>query len=164
MRLSATTSSLLAATTATMALAQTQCPIVWDDPRDEYGNPGYVGIDLYFGISGRKIVLRPGCTYWRQNYPRDLPDEAVGCLNKDGLVVPVAEENCATFDWIPATGKLEDYPTKVLKVAGIDYYCGTDYLQPNGEFGDDGKWACKAYTDSWDGDLIEGPVRRLPLR
>ncbi|KAI0521193.1 hypothetical protein F5B22DRAFT_565677 [Xylaria bambusicola] len=161
MKLSATTSSLLAAATATTALAQSQCPIVWDDPRDEYGNPGYVNIDPYFGASGRKIILRPGCTYWRQNYPRDLPDETVGCLNEDGLVVPVSEENCATFNWIPATGELEDYFTSVIRTVKNNYICGTDYRLPNGGFGPDGRWTCQ--EEGWGYDLVDGPEGDVPI-
>ncbi|GAP92258.1 hypothetical protein SAMD00023353_10100280 [Rosellinia necatrix] len=152
MKLIAIASSLLVAATATTVPAQ--CPIVWDDPRDVYGNPGYHSLDPYFAGTG-KIHLRAGCTYWRQNYPRDIPDEPVWCMNEDGLVVPIADDDCATFNFIPATGELEDYPVTVLRTAKNNWICGFDFLQPNGEFGDDGRWACKELDDDWYGDLID---------
>ncbi|KAI1272527.1 hypothetical protein F5Y07DRAFT_301512 [Xylaria sp. FL0933] len=154
MKFSAKVGSLLLAATA--ATAQSQCPIDWDNPADEYGNPGYRDIDDYFGGTG-KIHLRAGCTYWRQNYPRDLPDEPpVGCMNEDGLVVPVTDDNCATFNFIPPTGHLEDYPVEVLRTAKNDYICGVDFLGDN-------KWACKALSDNWGGDLLIGPAGDAPL-
>ncbi|GAW24063.1 hypothetical protein ANO14919_136430 [Xylariales sp. No.14919] len=153
MKFNATVSSLLIA--ATTAAAQSQCPIIWDDPRDVYGNPEYRGLDEYFGGKG-KIHLRAGCTYWRQNYPRDFPEEPIGCMNEAGLVVPVEGDNCATFNFVPPTGELEDYPVEVLMTDKNGWYCGTEYV------GSDGTWACKKLSNSWDGDLIHGPDGGAP--
>ncbi|KAI0405192.1 hypothetical protein F4802DRAFT_187319 [Xylaria palmicola] len=147
MKFSATAGSLLVAATA--AVAQSQCPIVWDDPRDEPGNPEYRNYDAFFSGTGR-VHLRAGCTAWRQNYPRDLPDvPPVGCLNEDGLVVPIADDNCATFKYIPATGELEDYPVDVLRTAKNDWICAVDFMDENG------KWACKEDTNDWHGDTLD---------
>ncbi|KAI0975897.1 hypothetical protein F4678DRAFT_484084 [Xylaria arbuscula] len=160
MKYTASISSLLFAATA--VTAQSSCPIDWDNPADEPGDPGYRDIDEYFGGTG-KIHLRSGCTYWRQNYPRGLPEEPAGCMNEDGLVVPVSDDNCATFNYIAATGQLEDYPVEVLRTAKNDYICGFDFQDANGSFGDNGLWKCKALTDFWEGDLLIAPAGDAPL-
>ncbi|KAJ2992157.1 hypothetical protein NUW58_g2260 [Xylaria curta] len=139
---------------ATAVKAASQCPIIWDDPRDEPGHPEYRYYNPYYNGTG-KVFLRAGCSSWRQNYPRNITGEPVGCMNEYGLVVPVEGDNCATFNYIPATGELEDYPVNVLRPAKNNWICGTDYSGPGCEFCTDGHWACKELGDRWGGDGID---------
>ncbi|GAW16551.1 hypothetical protein ANO14919_059820 [Xylariales sp. No.14919] len=153
MKVSSTVSSLFVAATATTALAD--CPILWDDPRGIYGNPGYRKWDPYFDGTG-KVHLRVGCTYWRQNYPRVLPDEPlVGCMNEDGLVVPIGDDNCATFNFFRATGQIEDHRVEMLRTAKNNYICGANFVGPDGEWGEDGRWTCKTEGNGRGGDVID---------
>ncbi|TRX87745.1 hypothetical protein FHL15_011361 [Xylaria flabelliformis] len=120
---------------ATVVRAATQCPIEYDNPADDYDSPGYVDINPYFNGTG-KIHMHSGCTYWRQNYPRNITRDSVGCLNKDGHLVPIEGDNCATFHFVGATGQIENYDTEIFRVVENNYVCGWDFSTQTG------KWKC----------------------
>ncbi|KAI0450898.1 hypothetical protein F5B21DRAFT_410126 [Xylaria acuta] len=148
-----TSKATLLLLTAVAVNAQTQCPIDWDNPADQYGNPEYVGVDFYFNGTGQ-IHMHSGCTYWRQNYPRNITQDSVGCLNDDGHLVPIDGESCATFHYVGATGKLEDYEVEVFRNVKNNYICGWDFS------GQTMKWLCA--DESKEGDTFLGQPLLAP--
>lgn len=156
MKITSKAVSLLSVAAAVNAAAQ--CPMDWDNPADEYGNPGYVDLDFYFNGTG-KLHVHSGCTYWRQNYPRDITRDSIGCLDDVGRVVPIDGDNCATWHYVGNTDELEDYEVMVFRNVKNNYICGWDFAT------DTGKWSCvdeDNQSDTWAPQWLDAPVRYWP--
>ncbi|KAI1171155.1 hypothetical protein F4777DRAFT_70693 [Nemania sp. FL0916] len=147
--------ALLLSAAGAVNAAEVQCPpIDYNNPSDEYGNPGYVDLDFYFNGTG-KLYIHSGCTYWRQNYPRNITRDFIGCLNGDGKAVPVDSGDCADFHYVGATGELEDYQVEVFRNVQNNYECGWDFSTQTG------KWLCldeNTAPTTWEYGLTVAPA------